>query len=51
MNDLSPPPSNPETPHPSPGLSEDWLAVALAFLLIALATLGVIGKAGIPIRF
>ncbi len=32
-------------------LNEDWLAVLLAFLLILLATLGVIGKNGIPIAF
>jgi len=32
-------------------LNEDWLAVILAFLLILLATIGVIGKNGIPIGF
>lgn len=32
-------------------LNEDWLAVILAFLLILLATLGVLGKNGIPISF
>ncbi len=50
MNDSPRQNPNPETPL-RPGLSEDWLAVALAFLLIALAALGVIGKNGIPIRF
>jgi hypothetical protein len=32
-------------------LNEDWLAVILAFLLILLATIGVLGKSGIPISF
>lgn len=32
-------------------LNEDWLAVILAFLLIALAAVGVLGKAGVPITF
>lgn len=32
-------------------LSEDWLAVLLAFLLIALAALGVLGETGLPISF
>ncbi len=32
-------------------LSEDWLAVGLAFLLILLAALGVLGQAGLPIVF
>jgi hypothetical protein len=32
-------------------LSEDWLAVLVAFGLIVLATLGVLGPAGIPIAF
>lgn len=32
-------------------LSEDWLAVLLAFLLILLATLGVLGKNGLNIFF
>ncbi len=32
-------------------LNEDWLAVLLAFLLIGLAVVGVLGKNGIPIAF
>lgn len=33
------------------GISEDWLAVLIAFALIALAALGVLGPAGLPITF
>lgn len=36
---------------PRPALSEDWLAVLIAFALIALAALGVLGPAGLPITF
>jgi hypothetical protein len=32
-------------------LNEDWLAVLIAFALILLATLGVLGKSGLPITF
>lgn len=32
-------------------LNEDWLAVIVAFLLIALAAVGVFGKNGLPITF
>ncbi len=32
-------------------LSEDWLAVILAFVLILLSAIGVLGKNGIPIKF
>jgi hypothetical protein len=32
-------------------LSEDWLAVLIAFGLIVLAAIGIIGKSGIPISF
>lgn len=32
-------------------LSEDWLAVLLAFLLMLLATVGVLGKSGLNIVF
>ena len=32
-------------------LSEDWLAVLLAFLLILLAALGVLGPSGLAITF
>jgi hypothetical protein len=42
-----------QTPDPTPAppkLSEDWLAVILAFLLIALAAAGILGKV-IPIVF
>lgn len=33
------------------GISEDWLAVLIAFALIALAALGVIGPNGLNISF
>jgi len=32
-------------------LSEDWLAVLLAFALILLAALGLLGQSGIPVTF
>ena len=32
-------------------INEDWLAVALAFLLILLAAIGVLGKNGLSIPF
>jgi len=32
-------------------LSEDWLSVGLAFLLILLSVLGVLGEHGISIQF
>ncbi len=32
-------------------LTEDWLAVLIAFALMALAALGVLGKNGLPIVF
>jgi hypothetical protein len=32
-------------------LSEDWWAVIIAFVLILLATIGVLGKSGLPITF
>jgi hypothetical protein len=32
-------------------LSEDWLAVIAAFVLILLAAIGILGKNGIPISF
>lgn len=32
-------------------LSEDWLSVILAFLLILLAAIGVLGEHGIPVQF
>ncbi len=34
-----------------PKLSEDWWAVGVGFLLILLATLGILGPNGIPIGF
>ena len=46
--------SNHTQPSPSSRpfrLSEDWLAVLIAFGLIALAAIGIIGKGGIPISF
>lgn len=36
---------------PRPALSEDWLAVLIAFALIALAALGVLGPAGLHLSF
>ena len=38
-------------PTVSARFNEDWLAIVLAFLLIAMAALGIIGKVGIPIKF
>lgn len=32
-------------------LSEDWWAVIVAFILILLAAIGVLGKNGLPIVF
>ena len=32
-------------------LTEDWLSVILAFVLILMAAIGVLGKTGIPITF
>jgi hypothetical protein len=32
-------------------LNEDWWSVILAFLLILLAAVGILGKNGIPIKF
>lgn len=38
-------------PSKKPWLNEDWLAVWIALVLIALATIGVLGKNGINIVF
>jgi len=35
----------------APHLSEDWLSLAVAFGLILLAALGILGKNGIPVSF
>lgn len=35
----------------SASINEDWLSVLLAFLLLLLSVLGVIGEAGIRVRF
>ena len=32
-------------------ISEDWWAVIIAFLLILLAAVGLLGKTGLPITF
>ncbi len=32
-------------------LSEDWLAVLIAFVIIVLSVAGVLGPAGIPVGF
>jgi len=32
-------------------LSEDWLAVIIAFVLIVLAAVGILGENGLMIRF
>jgi hypothetical protein len=32
-------------------IPEDWLAVLLAFILIVLAALGLLGQNGLPITF
>ncbi len=41
--------------HPAPasgkGINEDWLSVGIAFLLIVLAAIGILGKNGINITF
>ncbi len=42
--------SAPEKTPARPKLSEDWLAVIIAFILIALAAIGILGKF-IPISF
>jgi hypothetical protein len=39
------------SPNPPLTLSEDWLAVLLAFLLILLAAIGILGKSGLNITF
>lgn len=39
------------TPGGSRRLSEDWLAVILAFLLILLSVLGILGEHGLKIVF
>ena len=36
---------------PKLNISEDWLAVILAFVLILLAAIGLLGKTGLPITF
>jgi hypothetical protein len=37
--------------NPTPKISEDWLAVIIAFALILLSVIGIIGKQGIMIQF
>ena len=32
-------------------LTEDWISVLLAFLLLLLSVIGVIGEAGLQVRF
>jgi hypothetical protein len=36
---------------PKINLSEDWLAVIIAFVLILLAAVGLLGKTGLPVTF
>ena len=36
---------------PAPRISEDWLAVLIATLLIILSTIGVLGENGLNIHF
>lgn len=36
---------------PRKTLSEDWLAVIIAFVLILLAAVGILGENGLMIRF
>jgi hypothetical protein len=43
--------SDPVKPPAKFQLSEDWWSVILAFLLILLAAVGILGKNGIPIKF
>jgi hypothetical protein len=35
----------------APKISEDWLAVLIAYILILLSVIGVLGKNGINIKF
>lgn len=42
---------NPIKPQVRFSLNEDWLSVLLAFLLILLAAVGVLGETGIKIGF
>ena len=44
-------PSDKPSPAAAPRLSEDWLAVILAFVIILLSALGILGEAGLWIRF
>lgn len=32
-------------------INEDWFAVILAFLIMLLAAVGILGESGIPIKF
>ncbi len=43
--------NNPDTPKKTFAVNEDWLSVILAFLLILLAALGILGKSGLNITF
>jgi hypothetical protein len=40
-----------DKPAPKSWLNEDWLAVILAFVIILLAAIGLLGPNGLPIRF
>ncbi len=43
--DKQPPPKKSAT------INEDWLSVLLAFLLLLLSVLGILGEAGIQVKF
>lgn len=44
-------PSAPAEPKKPGGINEDWLAVLLAFFLILLSALGVLGGNGLKLTF
>ena len=44
-------PSEMKKQPPVLNISEDWWAVILAFLVILLSVIGILGKNGIPISF
>jgi hypothetical protein len=51
MEDVSMNDKNPTKQRSSFSLNEDWLSVLLAFLLILLAVIGILGEHGIKISF
>ena len=43
--------SQPQESKSSPRISEDWLAVIIAFILILLSVVGVLGENGLMIQY